>query len=226
MSRRVSSRRPRRPRHRAPRRTVPSPGTRRPTAGRSTACSANSCHGPGLERMVHAPPLIGVDFLNGWAGRTTDELFAYLRDEMPPGQHVGSTPHPPSGSVRDWRSSSRHGQRTVDRALDTLCTTLGLSAAVVDHRRVVEKDDRSAACIHARPLIPTSLHPGPGPTGVGPARPNRGPCPAGTGSTLLARVLRRGPVTGRNGSLGAASHPPSGIRARDRTNPTSTGPRS
>ena len=44
------------------------------------------CHGPGLEGMVHAPPLIGVDFLNGWAGRTTDELFAYLRDEMPPGQ--------------------------------------------------------------------------------------------------------------------------------------------
>ena len=44
------------------------------------------CHGPGLEGMVHAPPLLGVDFLNGWAGRTTDELFAYLRDEMPPGQ--------------------------------------------------------------------------------------------------------------------------------------------
>ena len=36
--------------------------------------------------MVHAPPLFGVEFLNGWAGRTTDELFAYLRDEMPPGQ--------------------------------------------------------------------------------------------------------------------------------------------
>ena len=44
------------------------------------------CHGPGLEGMVQAPPLIGVDFLNSWAGQTTDELFAYLRDEMPPGQ--------------------------------------------------------------------------------------------------------------------------------------------
>ena len=44
------------------------------------------CHGPGLEGMVHAPPLSGVEFLNGWAGRTTDELFEYLRDEMPPGQ--------------------------------------------------------------------------------------------------------------------------------------------
>ena len=42
------------------------------------------CHGPGLDGM-EAPPLRGVDFLNGWAGRTTDELFAYVRDEMPPG---------------------------------------------------------------------------------------------------------------------------------------------
>ena len=44
------------------------------------------CHGPALEGMVHAPPLAGVEFLNSWAGRTTDELFAYLSDEMPPGQ--------------------------------------------------------------------------------------------------------------------------------------------
>ena len=44
------------------------------------------CHGPRLEGLAHAPPLIGVDFLNGWLGRTTDDLFAYLRDEMPPGQ--------------------------------------------------------------------------------------------------------------------------------------------
>ena len=42
------------------------------------------CHGPNLDGM-EAPPLRGVDFLNGWAGRTTDELFAYVRDEMPPG---------------------------------------------------------------------------------------------------------------------------------------------
>ena len=44
------------------------------------------CHGPRLEGLAHAPPLTGVDFLNGWLGRTTDDLFAYLRDEMPPGQ--------------------------------------------------------------------------------------------------------------------------------------------
>ena len=34
---------------------------------------------------MDAPPLRGGEFLNGWAGRTTDELFAYVRDEMPPG---------------------------------------------------------------------------------------------------------------------------------------------
>ena len=48
------------------------------------ARQCGECHGPGLDGM-EAPPLRGVDFLNGWAGRTTDELFAYVRDEMPPG---------------------------------------------------------------------------------------------------------------------------------------------
>ena len=43
------------------------------------------CHGLGLEGM-EAPPLSGVDFLNSWAGETTDDLLVYLRDEMPPGQ--------------------------------------------------------------------------------------------------------------------------------------------
>ena len=42
------------------------------------------CHGARLDGM-EAPSLRGVDFLNGWAGRTTDELFAYVRGEMPPG---------------------------------------------------------------------------------------------------------------------------------------------
>ena len=48
------------------------------------ARQCGECHGVSLEGM-EAPPLRGVDFLNGWAGRTTDELFAYVRDEMPPG---------------------------------------------------------------------------------------------------------------------------------------------
>ena len=42
------------------------------------------CHGARLDGM-EAPSLRGVDFLNGWAGRTTDELFAYVRGDMPPG---------------------------------------------------------------------------------------------------------------------------------------------
>ena len=44
------------------------------------------CHGVNLEGMIHAPPLSGVEFLNSWLGQTTDDMFAYLRDEMPPGQ--------------------------------------------------------------------------------------------------------------------------------------------
>ncbi len=43
------------------------------------------CHGAGLMGSSHGPPLRGADFLNGWEGRTTNELFAYVRDEMPPG---------------------------------------------------------------------------------------------------------------------------------------------
>ena len=48
------------------------------------ARQCGECHGTGLYG-AEAPPLRGVDFLNGWAGETTDELFAYVRDEMPPG---------------------------------------------------------------------------------------------------------------------------------------------
>ena len=48
------------------------------------ARQCGECHGEGLDG-AEAPALRGVDFLNGWAGQTTDELFAYVRDEMPPG---------------------------------------------------------------------------------------------------------------------------------------------
>ena len=48
------------------------------------ARQCGECHGAGLNG-AEAPALRGVDFLNGWAGETTDELFAYVRDEMPPG---------------------------------------------------------------------------------------------------------------------------------------------
>ena len=56
------------------------------------------CHGQGLFG-AEAPALRGVDFLNGWAGQTTDELFAYVRDEMPPGLGARSA----TGST--WDSS-------------------------------------------------------------------------------------------------------------------------
>ncbi len=48
------------------------------------ARQCGECHGERLDG-AEAPALRGVDFLNGWAGRSTDELFAYVRDEMPPG---------------------------------------------------------------------------------------------------------------------------------------------
>ena len=48
------------------------------------ARQCGECHGQALDG-AEAPPLSGVDFLNGWAGQTTDELFAYVREAMPPG---------------------------------------------------------------------------------------------------------------------------------------------
>ena len=48
------------------------------------ARQCGECHGAGLDG-AEAPALRGVDFLNGWAGQTTDELFEYVRDAMPPG---------------------------------------------------------------------------------------------------------------------------------------------
>ncbi len=48
------------------------------------ARQCGECHGENLDG-AEAPALRGVDFLNGWAGQTTDALFEYLRDGMPPG---------------------------------------------------------------------------------------------------------------------------------------------
>ncbi len=48
------------------------------------ARQCGECHGIGLDG-AEAPALRGVDFLNVWAGRTSDELFEYVRDGMPPG---------------------------------------------------------------------------------------------------------------------------------------------
>ena len=48
------------------------------------ARQCGECHGQALDG-AEAPPLRGVDFLDGWTGQTTDELFAYVRDAMPPG---------------------------------------------------------------------------------------------------------------------------------------------
>ena len=47
------------------------------------ACA--ECHGAVLEGGSHGPALTGLGFESRWVGRTAAELFAYIRDEMPPG---------------------------------------------------------------------------------------------------------------------------------------------
>ncbi len=43
------------------------------------------CHLPDLAGRNEAGPLVGVNFLNAWAARTTDDLRDYIRATMPPG---------------------------------------------------------------------------------------------------------------------------------------------
>jgi len=44
------------------------------------------CHGPTFQGGVHAPTLTGTSFTSVWGSRSDDELFEYIRLEMPPGQ--------------------------------------------------------------------------------------------------------------------------------------------
>ena len=99
------------------------------------------CHGPALEGMVHAPPLSGVEFLNDWVGQTTDELFAYLRDEMPPGQ---------AGSLSDQSyvdlvayllesNGAVPGERTLTAEAGVL---IGEAADISDARRAAQAGER------------------------------------------------------------------------------------
>ena len=98
------------------------------------------CHGQGLFG-AEAPALRGVDFLNGWAGQTTDELFTYLRDEMPPGL---------GGSLADGvylglvayildMNGARPGDAplTVDAAV-----TIGDAADIAEAERAAREGDR------------------------------------------------------------------------------------
>ena len=97
------------------------------------------CHGEGLDG-AEAPPLRGVDFLNGWAGQTTDELFAYLRDEMPPGL---------GGSLADgvYRNLvayilDANGARPGDAPLTAgAAVAIGDAADVAEARRAAEEGE-------------------------------------------------------------------------------------
>ena len=58
-----------------------------PSNGRAVyrqACA--ECHGPRLQGGAHGPALSGLAFTSVWGERSPDELFEYLRTEMPPGQ--------------------------------------------------------------------------------------------------------------------------------------------
>ena len=48
------------------------------------ACA--ECHGSRLQGGVHGPALTGVSFSSVWGSRSADDLFEYIRREMPPGQ--------------------------------------------------------------------------------------------------------------------------------------------
>ncbi len=98
------------------------------------------CHGQGLFG-AEAPALRGVDFLNGWAGQTTDELFAYLRDEMPPGL---------GGSLADGvylglvaYILDMNGARPGDAPLTAdAAITIGDAADIAEAERAAREGDR------------------------------------------------------------------------------------
>ena len=98
------------------------------------------CHGPALAGM-EAPPLSGVDFLNSWAGQTTDELFAYLRDEMPPGQ-AGSLSDSSYVDLVAYLLESNGavpGERTLTAAAGV---TIGDAADISEARRAAQAGER------------------------------------------------------------------------------------
>ena len=98
------------------------------------------CHGPALEGM-EAPPLSGVDFLNSWAGQTTDELFAYLRDEMPPGL-AGSLSDSSYVDLVAYLLESNGavpGERTLTAAAGV---TIGDTADISEARRAAQAGER------------------------------------------------------------------------------------
>ena len=98
------------------------------------------CHGQGLFG-AEAPALRGVDFLNGWAGRTTDELFTYLRDEMPPGLGGSLTDGVYLGLVAYMLDMN--GARPGDAPLTAdAAVTIGDAADIAEAERAAREGDR------------------------------------------------------------------------------------
>ena len=111
------------------------------------ARECGECHGAGLDG-AEAPPLRGVDFLNGWAGRTTDELFAYVRDEMPPGlgRSLGDRVYLSLVAYLLDMNGARPGGAPL--AVDA-AVMIGDAADVAEARRAAREGDRAAAAADA-----------------------------------------------------------------------------
>ena len=104
------------------------------------ARQCGECHGPQLDG-AEAPPLRGVEFLNGWAGRTTDELFAYVRDGMPPGLG-GSLSDPVYLNLVAYLLDA-NGARSGDAPLTAdAAVTIGDAADVAEARRAAREGER------------------------------------------------------------------------------------
>ncbi|MFT4872521.1 c-type cytochrome, partial [Congregibacter sp.] len=52
-----------------------------------------SCHSASLRGSAHGSPLTGVAFVSKWKDRSAQELFDYVRTQMPPGQTASLSLH-------------------------------------------------------------------------------------------------------------------------------------
>ena len=104
------------------------------------ARECGECHGLALDG-AEAPALRGVDFLNGWAGRTTDELFEYVRDGMPPG--LGGSLGDPIYLDLVAYLLDANGARPGDAPLTAgAAVPIGDAADVAEARRAAEAGER------------------------------------------------------------------------------------
>ena len=103
------------------------------------ARECGECHGVNLDG-VEAPPLRGADFLNGWAGQTTDELITYVEEAMPPGLGGSLSPQVYLNIVA--YILAENGARPGDVALTSDATVMiGDAADVAEAQRAAREGE-------------------------------------------------------------------------------------